>query len=312
MVHPMSGMIPADDLQIFVAVARRSSFVEAARRLGVPTSTVSRRVAQLEEQLGVRLLQRTSRRVGLTQEGERLLERAAPLFEALAAAVDASDRAEEPAGRLRVTAPVLTGAQTIAPALFSFAARHPKITLELILTNSVLPLVEEGIDLAIRTGPIRDVELVARRLWSSTFTLAASRRFVRERLRGRARVERDALAGLPAVFSRPGGSWRLVGEDGTVDEVRPVERVTVNDPRMAIAAAIAGLGVVSAPTDALAQHGRSLVPLTVVGRTVEPRELYAVYPSRRLLPARVRLAIEWIKAHEARARPRVDGRAGRR
>lgn len=298
MIHPMSGMMATDDVRLFVTVARHASFVEAARRLGIPTSTVSRRVAKLEESLGVRLLQRTSRRVGLTQEGARLLERAAPLVEELASVLDAAaDRTEEPSGRLRVTAPVLTGSQRVAPALFSFAARYPRITLELTLTNAMLPLVEEGIDLAFRVGPIRDAELVARHMWASPFALAAAPRFVRERLKGRTRLERDVLASLPAVFSRLGGSWRLLRRDGTVDEVRPQERFTVNDPRVAIAAAVEGLGVVCAPEDALEQHGKALVPLTVEGRTVEPRDIFAVYPSRRMLPSRVRLALDWVKAH---------------
>jgi DNA-binding transcriptional LysR family regulator len=298
MVHPMDGMMPADDVQLFVMVARHSSFVEAARRTGIPTSTVSRRVARLEEVLGVRLLQRTSRRVGLTQEGARLLERAAPLVEELASVVDAAaDRTEEPSGRLRVTAPVMTGAQRIAPALFSFAARYPRITLELTLTNAMLPLVEEGIDLAFRAGPIRDAELVARHLWSVPFALAAAPRLVRERLKGRTRLDRATLESLPAVFSRLGGSWRLLRRDGTAEEVRPRERLTVNDPRLAIMAAVEGLGVVCAPADAVEQQGRALVPLTVEGRTVEARDLYAVYPSRRLLPTRVRLALDWVKTH---------------
>ncbi|HEX8539378.1 MAG TPA: LysR family transcriptional regulator, partial [Cystobacter sp.] len=159
--------MPLEDLRLFAAVARHLSFVEAARKLGVPTSTLSRRVANLEEALGARLLQRTSRRVGLTEEGARLLERAGPLLDALASVLDRTvDREEEPAGRLRVTAPVLTGSQRIAPALFAFAAKHPRISVELTLTNARVSLIEEGYDLAFRIGPIQDAELVARRIWS--------------------------------------------------------------------------------------------------------------------------------------------------
>ncbi|QSQ21185.1 LysR family transcriptional regulator [Pyxidicoccus parkwayensis] len=294
----MDGMMPLEDLRLFAAVARHLSFVEAAKRLGVPTSTLSRRVAHLEEALGARLLQRTSRKVGLTIEGERLLERAGPLLDELASVLDRTvDREEEPAGRLRVTAPVLTGSQRIAPALFAFAAKHPRINVELTLTNAVVSLVEEGYDLAFRMGPILDAELVARRIWSMPFAIAASPRYVREVLHGRTRLDRDTLASVPAVMSRAGGTWHLRRKDGSLDELRPNERHTVNDPRVAIAAAVEGLGVVCAPTDALKPHGDKLVQLTVVGRTVEPRELFAVYPSRRLLPRRVRLALDWVKEH---------------
>jgi LysR family transcriptional regulator AphB len=294
----MDGTMPLEDLRLFAAVARHLSFVEAARKLGVPTSTLSRRVAHLEEALGARLLQRNSRKVNLTDEGERLLERAGPLLEELASVLDRTvDREEEPAGRLRVTAPVLTGSQRIAPALFAFAAKHPRITVELTLTNAVVPLVEEGYDLAFRMGPILDAELVARRIASVPFAVAASPRFVREVLQGRTRVDRDTLASVPAVVSRPGGTWQLRRKDGTLDELRPNERHTVNDPRVAIAAAVEGLGVVCAPLDAFTPQGDKLVRLTVVGRTVEPRELFAVYPSRRLLPRRVRLALDWVREH---------------
>jgi DNA-binding transcriptional LysR family regulator len=296
----MSGMIALDDLRLFVAVAQSSSFVEAARRTGVPTSTVSRRVAQLEEALGARLLQRTSRRVGLTHEGERLLERAGPLLEELASVLDRSaDREDEPSGRLRVTAPVMTGTQRIAPALFSFAARHPRLTVELKLTNAVVSLVEEGFDLAFRMGPIQDAELVARRMWSVPFAFAASPGFVLQALGGRTQLDRDALGSVPAVVTQPGGVWRLLRKDGSVEEIRPNVRISVNDPRMTVAAAVQGLGVVCAPFDAIEQQGEALVQLSVKARTVEPRELFAVYPSRRLLPTRVRLALDWVREHGA-------------
>ncbi|WP_437682518.1 LysR family transcriptional regulator [Sorangium sp. So ce131] len=294
----MSGMISLEDVRLFAAVAHHLSFVEAARRTGVPTSTVSRRVAALEEALGVRLLQRTSRRVGLTGEGARLLERAGPLLDELGSVLDrAADREEEPAGRLRVTAPVMTGAQRIAPALFAFAARHPRLSVELTLTNAVVPLIEEGVDLAFRAGPVHDAELVARRLWSVPYALAASPRFVRQALKGRARIDRGSLGALPAVLSQPGGAWRLRRRDGSVEEVRPRAQFCVNDPRVAIAAAVEGLGVVCAPAEVIAQQGEALVRLAVAGRTVEPRELFAVYPSRRLLSARVRLALDWVIQH---------------
>jgi DNA-binding transcriptional LysR family regulator len=298
MLHPMSGTISLDDVRLFQAVAQSSSFVEAARRTGVPTSTVSRRVAQLEEALGARLLQRTSRRVGLTHEGERLLERVGPLLEGLASVLDtAAEREDEPVGRLRVTAPVQTGSQRIGPALFSFAARYPRVTVELRLTNAMVSLVEEGFDLAFRMGPIQDAELVARRMWSVPFAFAASPQFVKQTLRGRTQLDRDSLGTLPAILTQTGGAWRLRRKDGSIDELRPQERLSVNDPRVAIAAAAQGLGVVCAPKEGIEQHGAALTQLTVTGRTVVPRELFAVYPSRRQLAARVRLALDWVAQH---------------
>ncbi|PTL78314.1 LysR family transcriptional regulator [Vitiosangium sp. GDMCC 1.1324] len=294
----MNGMMSVDDVRIFVAVAQHLSFVEAARRTGVPTSTVSRRVAQLEETLGTRLLQRNSRRVGLTHEGARLLERAGPLLDELTSVLDKTvDREDEPSGRLRVTAPVQTGAQRIAPALFSFAARHPRLTVELKLTNAVVDLVEEGFDLAFRAGPVHDGELVARRMWSVPFALAASPGFVKQELKGRTRLERDSFGSVPAILHQPGGTWRFLRRDGSIEELRPLERLCVNDPQVAIAAAVQGLGVVRASEEAIEQQGKALVRLTVTGRTLEPRDVFAVYPSRRLLSTRVRLALDWVMKH---------------
>jgi len=296
MIHPGSGMVSLDDVQLFLAVARARSFVAAARRLAVPTSTLSRRIAALEQALGTRLLQRTSRRVGLTEDGARLLERAGAQLDELVAVVDQTiDREAEPAGRVRVTAPVLTGAHRIAPALFGFAAAHPKIVLELNLTNAVVPLVEAGYDLAFRAGPIRDAELVARRMWSVPQVFAAAPALVRAALAGKTRIPPAALARIPAIVTRA-TRWSLVDRRGRREEVVARDRVTVNDPRVAIAAAVAGLGVVCATVDALAEYGPSLVALTIVGRRPEPRDLFAVYPSRTLMPARVRAALAWVLA----------------
>jgi LysR family transcriptional regulator AphB len=200
MLHPMDGTM--DDVRLFVAVARSRSFAAASRETGVPTSTVSRRIARLETQLGLRLLQRTSRRVATTDEGARLLGQAAPLFDGLAAALDAlRDRPQAPTGHLRVTAPLVTGAGPIARALASFARAHPGITVDLSLTNAVVDLVRDGFDLAFRAGPVRDGDLVARRLWPVEYALAASRGFVGARSAGaecsRARRSRRRSAWAP-------------------------------------------------------------------------------------------------------------------
>jgi len=308
----MTGMIrePApratlDDVRLVLEVARLGSFVAASRRTGVPTSTVSRAVARVEEALGVRLLHRTSRRLALTEEGTRLVARASPLYAELEAVMDgAIDRDPEPAGRLRITAPVVTGASLIAPALVGFAARYPRVEVELRLTNAVLSLVDEEIDIGIRSGPIRDAELIARRLLTMEYLLAASPAFVRDHLRGRPRVTIKALTALPAIAGSPQGPWRVRRRDGSIDELRPRAHFAVNDPRVAIEAARAGLGIVRAPVALIAREGAALTPLALTGATLEPAELFAVYPSRHLVPARVRAALDWLFAHVA---PRAGG-----
>lgn len=301
--------IAIDDLRLFAAVAEELSFRGAARRLGVPVATVSRRVADLEQAIGVRLLQRTSREVGLTADGARLVERAAPALEELRVAVEgALEDDDAPAGKLRVTAPVMTGGQRIAPALFEFAKAYPRVRLELVLTNAIVAMIDEGFDLAFRAGPIADPELVARKLWALPLVLAASPAFVESSLGGNTTVAFEDLARLDAVMLGPQTTWRLVREDGATELVRPTPRLFVNDPRVSVTAAADGLGVVAAPAEALAAFGPRLVALEVPGYKMGPYDLYAVYPSKKLLPARVRLAIEWVAERAPRPAPVVNAR----
>jgi DNA-binding transcriptional LysR family regulator len=300
-MHHAKNGTKLQDLEFFLAVAEKLRFGEAAKRLGVPASTLSRRIAALEAALGQRLLQRTSRSVGLTSDGAQLFARSRGLMEELREVLDDTDSEAEPTGKLRVTAPLLTGSERVAPALFAFAERYPRVELELRLTNAIVDLVEDGFDLAFRLGPIKSGDLVARRLWSAPYMIAASPRVVRETLHGATSLSRRALAAQPFVLTRTNGEVKLVRRDGTVEVVKPPARVVVNDPRMAVAAALAGLGLVCAPRDMLAKEGKGLVELSVRGRQVLPREIYAVYPSRRFLPARVRLALDWVREHAANA-----------
>lgn len=296
MHHPKNETMGLTDVHLFLAVAKQTSFVGAARKTGVPTSTVSRAVARLEESLGVRLLQRTSRHVSTTQEGAWLLARAAPLVDELGEVLAAvGERDEEPAGKLRVTAPIVTGSEQIARALTAFAVAHPRVSVELQLTNSVVNLIDAGFDLAFRAGPIADGDLIARKLWTARFALAASPSFVKRELKGRPRVSAKRLAALPAVVSRAGMAWKFIGPKGATGEVMPRDCFTVNDPRVAVEAAKAGIGIVRAPRDLLERQGRALTLLECELGEPEGREMYAVYPSRRLVPLRVKAAIEWVR-----------------
>lgn len=289
-----------EDLRLFVEVARHASFTEGARRTGTPTSTVSRAVMRLERALGVRLLQRTSRKVTTTSEGAHLLERASPLIEQLdTLAEEITSHREQPAGRLRVTAPMVSGREQIGPTLAAFAAAHPATFVELHLSNAVVDLVEEGFDLGFRAGPVTQRELVARRLWSVPFAFAAAPSFVEHALGGRTRLDRTQLETVPAVVIRPGARWRLRGKRGAAIEIRPREHFSVNDHALMIEAARHGVGLVCLPRSLIERAGRSLVSLSSTVGEPEPRELFAVYPSRRLLSQRVRLAIDWVAKHAA-------------
>lgn len=297
MNHPNDEMVDLSDVQLFVAVAKHTSFVGASRKTGVPTSTVSRAIARLEQALGTQLLHRTSRKVVPTQAGAWLLQRAESLVGELQHVLeDVKERQDEPSGRLRVTAPVMTGSEQIGQALLAFAAKYPRVSLELQLTNTIVNLREEGLDLAFRAGPITDQDVVARKLWTAPFALAATPAFVKKYLRGRRTLTAAKLAELPAVVTRSGAAWRFYDTAGKMAELVPREQVCINDPRVAVTAAKMGLGIVRAPRDLIAREGNALVTLSCELGEAEGREMFAVYPSRRLLPLRVRAAIDWVLA----------------
>ncbi len=275
-------------------VAEHASFAEASRRLKLPTSSVSRAVARLEDALGVSLLRRTSRTVTLTDEGRSLLARASPSLEALreSLASTADDRSE-PTGTVRVTAPVFTGATRVSRALAAFAVAHPGISVEIDASNVVRDLLEDGYDFAIRVGPHPHVDFVTRRLWTGEFGIFASRSFVKNTLGGKTTLDRARLERTPAVVMRAGARWRFVGPDGATFDVTPAARFVVNDPRAAVDAARQGVGIVRVAVEAAAGD-RELVPLTCDFGHPPPVDLHIVYPTRRLLPRRVRMAIDWL------------------
>jgi LysR family transcriptional regulator, transcriptional activator AphB len=287
------GLGSLEDLALFVSVARDASFVATSRRTRVSTSSVSRAVARLEDALGARLLQRTSRKVVVTEEGRQLLALTGPLVDEMAGALrEVSDQRAEPQGRIRVTAPLFTGASRISSALASFAVAHPRVTVELDLSNATRDLLEEGFDLAFRAGPLKTEDFIARRLWAVPFGLFASKAFVAKSLGGRQRLSEDELRRVPAITTR--ATWRFRRADGQLHEVKPSARFSVNDPRASIDIARAGLGVICVPLEAMPVGEAELVALKADVGEPESRDLYAVYPTRKLLPTRVRLALEWV------------------
>jgi LysR family transcriptional regulator AphB len=301
--HPIFGTVSAgllDDLALFVAVARHGSFVAAARHTRTPTSTVSRAIARLEERMELSLFRRTSRNVSLTEEGRQVLLRAGPYLDGLDEALtEALDRRSEPAGLIRITAPTFTGATKVTELLAAFARRHPRISIELDASNALRDLVADGYDLGIRVGPTADADFVARKLWTGQFGLYATEELLGKTAAKRRRgervrtIDRGVLERGPCVVTRSTATWRFRDREGRVMQVKPRARFVVNDPRAAVLAARAGIGFVLAPMEA-AVDVAGLLPLSCEGMAPEPTELYLVYPTRRLLPARVRLLLEWL------------------
>lgn len=236
-------------LTLFVDVVRRGSFAAVARERGVDPSSVSRAVAALEAELGLRLFQRTTRRLAPTEAGAAYFARVEPLVEELdAARLQAADAARRPTGTLRVSAPVSFALLNLVPLLPAFAACYPEVAVDLVLADARLDLVEERLDAAVRLGTLPDLGLgdavVVRRLAPMVFRACASPTYLARR--GRPAVPADLAAHDCLALDVVGFTdrWRFRGPDGTPTTVRARGPLRTSNALALKAAALAGLGVI--------------------------------------------------------------------
>lgn len=283
------------ELKAFSEVVRAGAFVKAADALGLSKTAVSRQVSDLEKRLGVRLLNRTTRRLSLTEEGQRFHEHARTLLAELAAAeADVMTRAREVTGLLRITAPLSFGIQHLAPLWPRFRKRHPQATLDVTLSDRVVDLVDEGYDLAIRIARLPDSTLVSRELARTRMVLCAAPAYLRRHGTPRHPAELGAHATLAYSYWSTGDEWRFDGPAGPASaRVRPW--MHTNNGDTCLAAALAGDGIVLQPTFlvAAALRQKLLVELMPEFRAAE-LGIYAVYPSRRHLLPRVRAMVDFL------------------
>jgi DNA-binding transcriptional LysR family regulator len=269
-------------IRTFQAVARRSSFSGAARAMEVSKANVSKYVAELETRLGVRLLNRTTRNVSLTDAGRLLLERSTPLMEMIdLTRAELQDRARAPSGRLRLTAPHGL-AQTLLPQLLGeFMRQYPAVTLSLHLENRVIDMVDEGIDLALRVGRIGDENLIVRKLQQVPFVVAATPGYWSGH--GLPTHPEDLADHDALTYSLLGASpeWRFE-VDGETLAVPVRSRMDATDAAPLVSVALQGLGVVCLPRLLVQPHLDSGA-LQAVLQDFSPRDvwLYAAYVQRR-------------------------------
>src|SRR3954469_3337119 len=289
-----------NDLLLFARVADLGSFSRAAERLGLPKSTVSRRVSALESQLGERLLMRTTRKLVVTDFGQALLEHARHVVEDVEAASSiAQNRQLEPHGRLRVTMPGDLGNLVLAPMLADFALAHPAITLEVDLSARFVDLIAENFDLAIRMGQLRDdATLSARRIACFTLGLYASPAYLKKY--GTPSKPDDLLAhGALHVLSRTGDAmpWVLHRGDKRWQQT-PTVRALANSPELLMRMALNGGGIAVANDHfALPYVKRKELACVLPEWRPTPVSAWAVFPGRRLMPAKTRMFIDALAAH---------------
>ena len=290
-------------IQVFAQVVESGSFARAADRLGVSTSGASRQVADLEAYLQTRLLNRTTRKVSLTESGRAFYERSVQLLSDLAEAEqEASRAAVEPRGTIRLTTSVNFGVRHVAPAIADFLREHPGVRFDVSLSDRVVDLVEEGFDLAIRVGAPGADNLVARKLGETRLVPCASPAYL-------------SAHGAPATpehlakhncftyeYLSPRNLWRFYDRAGTERSVHVSGTLHSNNGDLLAEAAVRGAGIVFEPAFIVGPDVRAgrLVPL-LQDYEPAPVPIYAVYPSRKHLSAKVRRFVDFLIARFADA-----------
>jgi DNA-binding transcriptional LysR family regulator len=282
--------------EVFVTVVSQGSFTRAADKLDTSPANVTRYVNELEESLGARLLNRTSRRLSLTETGKTLYDRALSILEDVAEAeAIASTAAMQPRGRLRVNAPLSFGILHLAPLWPRFSARYPDIELDVSLVDRVVDLVEEGYDLAVRISSGGSPALVSRKLATTRHLICASPDYLARHSAPMSPENLKDHACIAYTYSDAVDDWRLLDDTGKEHIVAARHIMRTNNGDTARAAALAGLGIIRQPTFLIGEDLRRkrLVPLLTSYRMPET-DVLAVYPSRRHLSAKVRVMVDFL------------------
>lgn len=281
-----------EGLDEFVAVAECGQFTAAAERLGLSSSQVSRQIARLEERLHTRLFYRTTRKVALTEAGQTFLQHCQRLQDAREEALNAiGDLGSEPKGLLRMTCAVAYGERFIVPLVTEFMARHPRLSVEIELSNRTLDLVQDGFDIAIRLGRLQDSRMLATRLARRRMYLCASADYLQRYGRPHSLSElarHNCLIGSSDVWSfqlegreasqRINGNWRCNSGQAVLD------------------AALAGLGLCQLPDYYVLEHLRSGALVSLLDNHQPPNTaVWALYPQQRHLSPKVRQLIDALR-----------------
>ena len=284
-----------DAMQAFVAVADLQGFAPAARKLALSPSAVTRLIAGLEDRLGARLLQRTTRKVALTDAGARYLERARRILADLEEAEDSVERERtRPGGRLVVSAPIGFGRLHVSPVVSAYLKRFPEVGADLRLSDRMINLVEDGVDLAVRIGHLPDSSLVARHIGEMRRIVVASTGYLKAR--GEPKRPEEIAAHDTIQFGAMTASpdWRFA-EDGREVRISPVPRFSSNSADAAIQYAEQDGGltrVLFYQAAASLKAGRLKIVLAKYEQP--PLPIHIVYPTSRLLSAKVRTFIDLV------------------
>ena len=287
------------DIAVFVQVVAKGSFTAAAEQLGLSKSVVSKYVTRLEEGLDVRLLNRTTRRLSLTEAGQILYSRSVRGLEEIEAAeAEVSKLHDTPSGKLRINTPMSFGIRHIAPAMATFAQRYPQLTVDMRLDDRQVDLIEEGVDLAIRIAELPDSSLVARRLSTCRHVVCASPAYLERHGTPKAPEDLSQHKVLTYQYQDSPNQWHMIAPDGRPVSVTLHGSIAMNNSLALLEAAKHGAGIMLTPSFVAGEaikHGE-LVEL-LPGYRAQELSIYAIYPERRHLLPKVKVFIDHMKAH---------------
>ncbi|HEY3179031.1 MAG TPA: LysR family transcriptional regulator [Casimicrobiaceae bacterium] len=283
-------------LSVFAKVVEQGSFARASQRLEMSTSAVSRHVADLEAHLDTRLLNRTTRRLSLTETGRAFHERCVQLLADLVEAEETVTAATVvPRGTLKLTCSISFGVRHLAPAIADFATRHPQLRFDVELSDRAVDIVDEGIDLAIRIGDIGSRSLIARKIGVTQLVCCAAPSYLARHSAPKTPADLAAHACLSYEYSRERNTWRFRDSRGNEHEVRIAGPAHSNNGQMLCALAVAGMGVHLEPDFIVAPDVRAGRLATLLpGYTPPSIDIYAAYPSRRHLSMKVRAFVDFL------------------
>lgn len=283
------------EMRTFAAVVDAGSFVQAADALDISKAAVSRHVADLEQRLGVRLLQRTTRKLSLTEEGRAFYGRCKSLLGELEdAEAEITSKSVQASGLVKINVPVSFGILHLAPLWPAFMAKHPKVSLDVTTSDRMVDLVEEGYDMAVRIARLPSSSLVSRKLASTRLILCASPTYLKKHAKPQHPADLADHAVLSYTLLVMGEQWEFDGPEGSVTvAVNPVLRTNSGDTCRA--AALAHQGVILQPSFIVGEDLRkgTLVELMPHYRSLE-FGIYAIYPSRRHVAPKVRTLIDYL------------------
>lgn len=284
------------EMQAFVAVVNNGSFVAAAEALNTSKAAISRQISELEQRLGVRLLHRTTRKLSMTDEGQLFYVRCTDLLQGLdEAESELNFRTGEAQGQIRISAPVTFGITHLASLWGMFLQQHPKVSMEVTLSDRTVDLVEDGFDLAVRIARTTHPTFVARKLATTKIILCASPGYLAQR--GTPQKPQDLIDHnvISYTYWSSKDEWEFTDVNGKTEVVKTKSRLHANSGDTCMAAALQDQGIILQP-DFLVYEALRTGKLVQLLKQYETAELaiYAVYASRRQLPLKLRYLIDFL------------------